>query len=166
MPYTALSDACGSAPRRTAAIPAENLWDRTPGRSPPCPLGYSRMSISTNVNHHGRRSSRRWPLAALTAPLTSAPSRAALAARAPARCGATVCMLQSQSTHRVRHPEVLSLCARLHHLMACSGSAMLLTALPLHFAGAGRQRAVAAGHPSDCPACDWPPVRGVAGVPG
>ena len=39
MPYTALSDACGSAPRRTAAIPAENLWDRTPLRSPSlCPL--------------------------------------------------------------------------------------------------------------------------------
>ena len=59
-----------------------------------------------------------------------------------------------------------SLRACLHHLMACCGPTMLLTALPLHFAGAGRQRAVAAGRPPHCPACDWPPVRGVAGVPG
>ena len=40
MPYTTLSDACRSAPRRTAAIPAETCGHRTPERSPSlCPLG-------------------------------------------------------------------------------------------------------------------------------
>lgn len=49
IPYTALSDACGSTPRRTAPPGLVGMkwgWQR----SFPC-LWHSLMSISTNVNH-------------------------------------------------------------------------------------------------------------------